>query len=125
MHLISRRTHGVLDYVVGAVLILSPRIFGFDPEAAESHVPVLLGVAAVVYSVFTRYELGVVRLLPFRAHLALDLLNGMLLTASPWLFGFADRVWAPHAVLGLVELGAVCMTRAGVHTDHVGTPAHT
>lgn len=43
-------------------------------------------------------------------HLMLDLGSGLLLAASPWLFGFADGtattdgVWVPHLVLGLVEV---------------------
>jgi hypothetical protein len=37
-------------------------------------------------------------------HLALDAVNGALLAASPWLFGFAEEVSAPHLGLGLFEI---------------------
>ena len=37
--------------------------------------------------------------------------RGVLLAASPWLFGFADRVYWPHLILGLAEIGAGLMTR--------------
>jgi hypothetical protein len=121
MKILSRRTHGILDYVVGLVLILAPRLLGLEPGSAEANVPFYLGWAAVVYSLITRYELGVLKLLPFGAHLTLDVLSGVLLAASPWLFGFSDHVWGPHLILGLAELGAVAMTRTRVSED-VGVP---
>jgi hypothetical protein len=128
MNIISRRTHGVLDYIVGIVLILAPRIFGFDTGGPESRIPITLGIVTIVYSLLTNYELGVFKLLPFRLHLTLDTLSGVLLAVSPWLFHFSDQVWAPHVVVGLIELGVVFMTRhttSAHHTGAPGSPAHT
>src|SRR4051812_16465981 len=128
MKIISRRAHGILDYVVGLILILSPKFFGFDTGGIESPPPVILGIAAFVYSLATNYELGVLKFLPFRVHLGLDVISGLLLAASPWIFRFADRVWVPHLVLGLIELGAVAMTRTASSEHPVsssGTPAST
>lgn len=94
---------------MGVLLILSPALFGF--EGAARTVPMVLGFSVLVYSLCTNYELGLFKLLPFRAHLTLDILGGLLLALSPWLFGFADRVWVPHVILGIAELGAAVMTR--------------
>ena len=58
----------------------------------------------VLYSPFTNYECGLVPRLPVQTHLALDVVVGGFLAASPWLFGFADRVWAPHLLLGLFSI---------------------
>jgi len=44
-------------------------------------------------------------------HLTLDLVSGILLAASPWIFGFADHVYLPHLVLGIIEIGASLMTK--------------
>lgn len=123
MH-ISRRTHGILDYVVGLVLIIAPTLLGFNDGTAAQNVPVILGVSALIYSLITNYELGLLKVLPFRAHLGLDVMSGLLLGLSPWLFGFADRVWIPHLLLGLVEIGAVLMTRTTVsaHTPAARQP---
>lgn len=127
MHLLSWRTHGVLDYIVGLLLIFSPRLLGFDADGAEARVPVILGGSALIYSALTRYELGLLKLLPFKAHLALDVMSGLFLALSPWLLGFADRVWLPHVLLGLFEIGAVMMTRNAAseagHPPLGGTPA--
>ena len=103
MRFIPTRIHGMLDYLMGLLLIASPWIFGFDEGGAKQWLPVILGAGAIAYSLLTDYELGVVRLLPMPVHLALDLGSGLLLAVSPWLFGFNDDVWAPHLILGLLE----------------------
>ena len=79
---------------------------GFARGGAETWIPVILGAGALVYSLLTDYELGVVRRIPMPVHLTLDLLSGLLLAVSPWLFGFSEFVWVPHLLLGLVEVGA-------------------
>lgn len=111
----------MLDYIVGLLLIFSPQIFGFAGGGIESRLPVILGVAALLYSLFTNYELGLVKALPFRAHLTLDVMSGILLAVSPWLFQFADRVWVPHLAFGLFEIAAVLMTRTVTSEAQIST----
>jgi hypothetical protein len=110
MRFIPTRVHGILDYLMGVVLIIAPWLLDFDSDAAI-WVPVILGAGAIVYSLLTDYELGVVRRIPMSTHLILDMLSGTILAASPWLFGFADEVWVPHVILGLLEIGAGLMTQ--------------
>lgn len=111
MRFLPTRVHGALDYLMGLLLIASPWLFGFaDVGGAAVWLPVLLGVGALLYSVFTDYELGLVRKIPMPTHLMLDLGSGVLLAVSPWLFGFAEWVWVPHLVLGLIEIGAALVT---------------
>jgi len=111
MKIIPRFAHGVLDYVVGLLLIAAPWLFGFAEEAAAKYVPIALGTGAILYSLLTKYELGVVRVLPFRFHLGVDFLSGIFLAASPWLLGFSSRVSWPHLVFGLLEILVVLMTQ--------------
>ena len=122
MRLISSRVHGVLDYVAGVLLILTPKLLGFENTVTASQVPMTLGALIIIYSLLTRYELALLMILPFRAHLALDVVSGLLLAGSPWLFGFADKIWVPHVVLGLLEMGVVTMTRSDVALDHPEAP---
>lgn len=110
MHFIPSRIHGMLDYLIGLLLILSPRLFGFHTGGAEEKLPVLFGVAALGYSLATRYELGLFKVLSFRRHLTFDFFGGILLAISPWLLGFSDRAWAPHLVFGLLAVGAAVVT---------------
>lgn len=111
MRVIPTKVHGVLDYLVGLVLIAAPWLFGFADGGAETWVPVILGAGTILYSLFTDYEAGVSRTLSMPAHLGLDLAAGALLALSPWLFGFADEVYWPHLLVGLFEIVASLMTR--------------
>lgn len=110
MKLLSTKAHGVLDYLVGALMIAAPWMFGFANGGAETWVFVALGVAAFIYSLITNYEFGVAKLLSMKTHLAFDTISGLLLAASPWIFDFAEDVFWPHLIFGLLELGVVVLT---------------
>lgn len=120
MKIIPRKVHGVLDYLVGILLIAAPWVLGFADNGPATYVPVILGAGALAYSLFTNYELGLVRMIPFRVHMAFDVMSGLLLAMSPWLFGFADRVYLPHLLVGAFEVLAGLMTR---NTDAVDEPS--
>ena len=117
MRFIGTKTHGYMDYLVGVLLIASPWIFDFNRGGTETWLPIILGTGAIIYSLFTDYELGAYRRLSMRSHLMLDLMSGILLAASPWLFGFSDYVWKPHLILGIVEIGAALMTKLHSSTE--------
>lgn len=128
MKRIGSRAHGVLDYVVGVLLLLAPHLFGFADNEAARNVAWIVGGGALVYSLLTAYELSLAKLIPFRVHLGLDIAAGLFLAASPWLMNFADRVFAPHLIVGLLEIGVALMSRPassvdGHHLPH--TPAAT
>lgn len=126
MKFIPTKTHGYLDYLVGVLLIASPWIFDFDRGGAETWVPVVLGVSALLYSLVTDYELGVSPQISMRTHLMLDLGSGVLLALSPWIFGFSDYVWKPHLILGILEIGASLFTKTVPSRErraHLGSPS--
>jgi hypothetical protein len=111
MRFIPTKVHGILDYLVGILLMVAPWLLGFARNGAETWVPVVLGAGAILYSLLTNYELGVWRTLSMSTHLTLDLVSGIFLAASPWLFGFNDYVYMPHLVLGILEIGASLFTQ--------------
>ena len=117
MRFIPTRIHGYLDYIVGVVLIAAPWIFQFSEHRAATVVPIVLGVGLILYSLLTDYELGAFRVLPMAMHNVLDVIAGVFLAASPWIFGFADEtanVWVPHLLVGIaaVVLGLVTKQHA-------------
>ncbi|WP_229365982.1 SPW repeat domain-containing protein [Fibrisoma montanum] len=111
MRFIPTKVHGILDYVSGGLFLASPWLFGFADKPAAKWVPLAAGGAALGSSLFTDYELGAVRKLPMTTHLSLDVAEGALLVASPWLFGFARKTYLPHVLLGAFALGAGLMTQ--------------
>jgi len=111
MKMIPRNIHGVVDYIVGAALVAAPWLFGFADNTPATYVPVALGIGALMYSLLTRYELGLIKIIPFKIHLILDVVSGAFLAASPWLFGFADHVYLPHLIVGVFEIVAGLTTK--------------
>jgi hypothetical protein len=114
MKMISTFIHGVLDYVVGIALLLAPNLFGFaEVGGAAVMVPRLVGLLILGQALMTAYELGVLKMLPVKAHLMNDYVVGLFLAVSPWIFDFSHRatnVWVPHVLVGLVILGTSAMT---------------
>lgn len=122
MRFIPTRVHGMVDYLVGALLIVSPWLFGFADGGAQQWVPILLGAGTILYSLLTDYELGVASVLSMSAHLMMDLAGGIFLAASPWIFGFSDELKWPHVVIGLGEIAASLMSkRFSDRTDEANT----
>lgn len=111
MQVISSKTHGILDYVVSLILIASPWVLNFDRGGAETWIPVIIGVASTIMSIFTDYELGAVKKIPLAMHLNIDIVTGLFLALSPWLFGFSHYVFLPHLIFGLFEMGTALMTK--------------
>lgn len=58
-------------------------------------------------SLLTAYELSVAKLIPYRVHLGVDIVQAVVLVASPWVFGFAVVIWWPHVLVGVFELAVV------------------
>jgi HAD superfamily hydrolase (TIGR01509 family) len=108
--LLSTRTHGLLDLATIGTLLTLPRVMGWSPRVTN----LLTGTAvgALGYSLLTRYEMGLVKVLPMKAHLALDAASGAALCASPLLLSDEpDEVKAALVGFGLFELSAAFCTQ--------------
>lgn len=127
MRFIGTKAHGYIDYIMGLLLIASPWVFNFNRDGAETWVPVILGVGMILYSLFTNYELGASPRISMKTHLTLDVIAGLLLAVSPWLFQFADYVWEPHVIFGILEMGTAMMTKTtrGAETGRSSHTRHT
>ena len=120
---IPTKVHGVLDYVVAAVLLATPYVFGFAGMGGPAVViPMILGVGLILYSLFTRYEWGLIKVIGMPVHLIFDVLASLFLLASPFLFGFSDEplnVWLPHVVGGIAVLIVVLFSKTAPDNEVV------
>lgn len=111
MNVIPTRAHAVIDYILAVVLILTPFVFRFEEYEVAKWVLIGVGVVTFVSSLLTHDELGMAWAIPMPGHLGLDVLLGLFLIASPWLFGFAGDVWWPHVILGAIKVVIALATR--------------
>ncbi len=110
MRFIPTRVHGLIDYVWGLLVGTAPWVFGFADNGPATYVAWAFGIGAILYSLLTNYEVGLLPVISVPVHLALDIAAGVVLAASPWIFGFADRVVWPHLVFGLFSVAAGLLT---------------
>ena len=108
--MIKSRVHAIIDYVVGVLLLIVPYVLGFNDGSAAQYVPQILGALVLVMSLLTSYELSITKLIPYRVHLGIDVVQALILLISPWLFGFAGRIWWPHVLVGVVELVVIALS---------------
>ncbi len=101
MRFINTKTHGIFDYLISVILIALPFVFDLDKKEPETWLPICMGLGQIPIIFFTKYEVGVVGALNMSQHLILDLLAGIFLAVSPWVFGFHEKIFLPHFLVGL------------------------
>ncbi|WP_192821439.1 SPW repeat protein [Rufibacter sp. LB8] len=111
MKVMSTRTHGVMDYLVGLLLIAAPFILDFDRGGAETWVPIIVGAMILIQNLATNWEVGAIRAISPNMHLNMDYLIGIFLAASPWIFNFDEYVYLPHLIVGAFIVVQAMMTR--------------
>ena len=115
--------HGVVDYSAGALLTTAfPRLAGIEGTRSGRQVRIA-GAIHAGYSTITDYPLGVVKALPYQAHLALDAVGALALAATPFVTGQykrGRRHWVPHVALCAFELAALAMTDPTGRGDYHG-----
>ncbi len=114
MIIFSTKAHGVLDYLMGIALLAVPSILQLDSNSAEGMILYTLGAILLVYSVFTNYELGIIKVIPMKVHLTLDIFSGIFLASAPWVLRFEDQVCIPFIILGVAEIVAGITTTSKV-----------
>lgn len=114
LRMIPTKTHGALDLATGPALVAAPTLLRMNGNTGATLPPRVIGASAMLYSLLTDYEFGLKRVLPMRAHLALDAVGGLALAATPFLTGASKRGlrhWLPHAIVGANELVLALTTK--------------
>ena len=115
--------HGVVDYTAGTFLLTAfPRLVGIEGTRSARQIRTSAAIHAG-YSTITNYPLGVVKALPFQAHLALDAVGAVALAATPFVTGQwkkGSKQWLPHVGLALFELSSLLITDPTGRGDYHG-----
>ncbi len=110
---IDATLHGATDYTVGALFTtVLPRLVRVEGTRSARQMRIA-GAVHAGYSTVTNYPLGVVKLLPYKAHLAIDAIGALAVGALPFATGQykeGRRQWVPHVALCAFELMSLAMT---------------
>lgn len=102
--------HGYLDYLTVLVFALGPVALHLSPMPSM----IAWGLAGfhLLFTLSTRYPLGLFRIVPMTFHGWLELAAGPAIAAAPWVFGFhaegAARMY--FLVMGAVVFAVWVMT---------------
>lgn len=109
---VTRKVHAYLDYPVALALIVLPFVLQLgSSNPLALWLSVATGVAALVMTVFTDHELGIVRVLPYPLHVAVDFSVGVVFIAAPFVLGFAGIDAWFYWVNGAAVLGVIGLSR--------------
>lgn len=108
LRFITKSIHAYLDYPVAIGLMVMPFLFGLgDVNPLAFWLSFATGIAALGLTVLTDHHLGVIRILPYSLHLAVDGIVGVVFVAAPLLLGFAGIEFWYYMLLGLTVLSVV------------------
>lgn len=112
MRFVTRTIHARLDYPVALALIALPFLLGLGAShpLALSISP-LVGFAALLLTIFTDHHLGIIRVLPYKLHLAVDLAVGVVFLALPFALGFSGLDAAYYWVNGAAVVVVIALSQ--------------
>lgn len=86
---VTKRIHAFLDYPVALTLVALPFVLSLgDSHPLALWLSVVTGVAAFVLTLLTDHSLGVWRVLPYKFHLAVDFVVGVVFVVAPFALVF-------------------------------------
>jgi hypothetical protein len=106
---VTKTVHAFLDYPIALSLMVTPFLLGLGhSNPLALWLSVATGAAAFILTLFTDHATGVIRVLPYRLHVAVDRLVGGVFVVAPFALGFqgleAWYYWVNGAAVLLVTL---------------------
>src|SRR5215218_5950201 len=93
MRLINTKAHALYDYAIGFVLIFSPFIFGYETNPFPQKIMVAAALCIWITTIMSRLEYAALPVISLSLHFTIDILIGVALASSPWIFGFSDELF--------------------------------
>jgi len=112
---ISPKVHGIIDYLTVPLLLAAGPLFHFDGRPSE--ITSTLAGVVLIYSLFTAYPPGLVKMITLPQHRAIDIVFAIAMLISPFLLRFTGPARLFFVGIGIFSLVVVAMT------DFSGTTA--
>lgn len=89
MKIISSKSHGILDYIFSAFILASPLLFKM--EGTLCTITYLLGAVHLCLTVLTDFEVGLIKVIPFRIHGLIEIIVSLgLAVLAFWFYNNAN-----------------------------------
>ena len=107
---VTKSIHAYLDYPVALGLMALPFVLGLGASHPLAFtLSFVTGIAALLLTILTDHHLGIIRILPYKLHLTVDFLVGVVFVLAPFLLGFSGIDLAFYLVIGLTVFAVVGM----------------
>ncbi|MEP5194854.1 MAG: hypothetical protein ABJQ70_07465 [Roseobacter sp.] len=106
----NKTLHAYLDNPVAFGLIAMPFILGLGTvNPLAFWLSIVTGIAALILTILTDRQFGLVKILPYKHHLAVDFMVGAAFIVAPLLLGFRGFEAIYYWVLGATVLLVVAL----------------
>ena len=115
MKFVTKKIHAFLDYPVAIALIGLPFLLGLgESNPMAFQLSLATGIAAFILTVLTDHELGLIKVVPYRVHLIVDFLVGLVFVLAPFIFSFEGLDAYYYWINGAAVLFVVSMHKTEV-----------
>lgn len=107
---ISTLEHNILDFVTAGTLLTAPRLAGWEDRA--QNIMTAAATLTLGYSLITRYEISLAKIIPMKLHLVFDGIAGALMLGAPFLL--KRKALGPVAAflgIGAMEIAVALLTK--------------
>ena len=107
---VTKTIHAYLDYPVALGLIGLPVVLNLGQSNPLAFwLSVVTGVAALILTMLTDHETGLIRVVPYSFHLIVDFAVGVVFLAAPFALGFKGVDFAYYVVNAVAVLTVVSL----------------
>ena len=95
---LNSKIHGIIDYVVVLFLWFSPTLFALPSLSAKF--TYLLGGIHLILTVLTNFEMGIIKVIPFKIHGLIELIVSIALVGVAFYLGSVEGNVPQYFYLG-------------------------
>ena len=110
MGFVTKKIHAYLDYPVALALMSLPFLLGLgtsNPMAWK--LSLIVGIAALILTLLTDHQFGVLKIIPYKGHLIVDGMVGGLFVIAPFLLAFEGMDAYYYWINGIAVLTVVSL----------------
>ena len=118
MKFVTKQIHAYLDYPVALALIGLPFILSLGSSSPLAfQLSLVTGIAALILTIVTDHQTGLIALVPYKIHLLVDFLVALVFIAAPFIFSFEGLDAYYYWLNGAAVLFVVSMHKADLSSQ--------